>query len=406
MFVDLPQVSHNSTELTSGNDGKRANTGNMNIQAEIWNSPREFLATRQPDHPVHFFAPSILQAQATRFQRGFTGLVSFAVKSNPYPIVISNLLAAGVEAFDVASPNEIRLIRELAPYAAMHYNNPVRSRSEIQFAYEMGVRSFAVDGLREFDKLQEIVPPEDVEISVRFKLPVSGAIYDFGSKFGATPDKAAALLQQVAAAGYIPSITFHPGTQCEDPSAWHAYITQAAAIARNAQVTLKRLNVGGGFPCKMDGEAPNLEVFFALITNTAAAVFDVAPELVCEPGRAMVAESFAHAVRIKGINDQGAVFLNDGIYGGLSEFPVLAVDREFAIYSPQGVKRNGRAQPQKVFGPTCDSLDVLPNPLPIPTDTKEDDYILFQSMGAYVKGVTTDFNGYGQMETVTTLALM
>ncbi len=378
----------------------------MNIQAQIWNSPREFLAARQPDHPVHFFAPSILQAQAARFQRGFGGLVTFAVKSNPYPIVISNLLAAGITAFDVASPNEIRLIRELAPDAVMHYNNPVRSRSEIRFAYKMGVRSFSVDGLREFTKLAEIVPPSGVEISVRFKLPVSGAIYDFGSKFGATPAQAATLLQQVAAAGYIPSITFHPGTQCEDPSAWHTYITQAAKIAKKAQVTLKRLNVGGGFPCKMDGDAPDLEAFFALITNTVTANFDSPPALICEPGRAMVAESFAHAVRIKGISDHGAVFLNDGIYGGLSEFPVLAVDREFAVYSPQGVKRSGTPHPRTVFGPTCDSLDVLPNPMPIPSDTEEDDYILFQSMGAYVKGVTTDFNGYGQMETVTTLALI
>ena len=58
-----------------------------------------------------------------------------------------------------------------------------------------------------------------------------------------------------------------------------------------------------------------------------------------------------------------------------------------------------------VFGPTCDSLDVLPNKMSLPSDIADDDYIIFQNMGAYVKGVTTDFNGYGQLETVTVLSL-
>jgi ornithine decarboxylase len=36
-----------------------------------------------------------------------------------------------------------------------------------------------------------MVPPEGCEISPRFKLPVAGAAYDFGSKFGASVELAA-----------------------------------------------------------------------------------------------------------------------------------------------------------------------------------------------------------------------
>ncbi|PCJ76221.1 MAG: ornithine decarboxylase [Rhodobacteraceae bacterium] len=377
----------------------------MNITSKIWNSPSDYLQSRTPDHPVHFFAPSALQAQAKRFLGGFNGLVTYAVKANPEQAVLSNLLAAGVTAFDVASPNEIRLLRELAPHAVLHYNNPVRSKSEIEFAHKADVKSYSIDGFREFEKIEGIIPPKGVEISVRIKLPVSGAVYDFGAKFGATPEKAIELLRRVKSAGYIPSITFHPGTQCEDPQAWEAYITEAAAVARAADVTIKRLNVGGGFPAKTANGTPDLEHFFNVIDEAVTKAFPIRPALVCEPGRAMVAQSFTHATRVKSINDNGDVYLNDGIYGGLSEFPVLDVQRSYTVFPPIGGQRSDTKTMAQVFGPTCDSLDVLPNKLALPTDIADDDYVIFQNMGAYVKGVTTDFNGYGQLETVTVLSL-
>lgn len=377
----------------------------MNITSEIWNSPSDYLLARAPDHPVHFFAPAALQAQAKRFVDGFNGLVTYAVKANPEQTVLSNLLAAGVTAFDVASPNEIRLLRELAPHAVLHYNNPVRSKSEIGFAYKAGVKSYSVDSFREFTKIKDIIPPTGVEISVRTKLPVSGAVYDFGAKFGATPEKAIELSRRVKSAGYIPSITFHPGTQCEDPNAWETYIAEAAAVARAANVTIKRLNVGGGFPAKTASATPDLEHFFDVIDKAVTKVFPIYPALVCEPGRALVAQSFSHATRVKSINDTGDVYLNDGIYGGLSEFPVLDVQRSYTVLPPMGEQRSLINSLTQVFGPTCDSLDVLPHKLRLPIDITDDDYIIFQNMGAYVKGVTTDFNGYGQLETVTVLSL-
>ena len=57
----------------------------------------------------------------------------------------------------------------------------------------------------------------------------------------------------------IPSITFHPGTQCTDPAAWASYIREAAVIAERAGVKIARLNVGGGFPShRAEGVMPNM----------------------------------------------------------------------------------------------------------------------------------------------------
>lgn len=378
----------------------------MGLSKTIWTNPSEFLRTQQPVNPVMFFAPAVLQATARRFIDGFPGLVTYAVKSNPDEMVIQNLVAAGIQGFDVASPAEIEMIARLAPTAAMHYHNPVRARHEIEYAVSMGVKSYSVDSRSELQKLIEIVPA-GAEISVRFKLPVSGAAYNFGAKFGATVALAAELLKTVADNGFVPSLTFHPGTQCTDPMAWDAYLRAAAEICRLSGVKARRLNTGGGFPShRLNGVVPELEAIFALIERVADEAFDSnPPALVCEPGRGMVAEAFSLAAQVKGVRDDEHVFLNDGTYGNLDELPITGIIDRIAVISPEGQRRMGGLRPRVIFGPTCDSVDRLPGDVGLPGDIAEGDYVVFSGMGAYSTATNTRFNGFGDMVVATVMSL-
>ncbi|MFN7224070.1 MAG: type III PLP-dependent enzyme [Paracoccaceae bacterium] len=379
----------------------------MGLSKTIWTNPTEYLRVEQPENPVLFFAPTVVQALARRFIDGFPGMVTYAVKSNPTEEVIENLSAAGVRGYDCASGFEIDLIRRLAPDAAIHYNNPVRARHEISHAVKRGVKSYSVDSKSELAKLIEMVPAEGTEISVRFKLPVAGAAYNFGAKFGATEDVAVELLTLVAEAGFIPSITFHPGTQCTDPHAWESYIREAAEIARKAGVTIARLNVGGGFPNhRIHGVVPQLEETFALIDRVATEAFgDDRPLLVCEPGRALCGDAFTLAARVKALRDDSHVFLNDGVYGSLTELPLIGVIDRIEVLSPEGVKRDGDPQPRIVFGPTCDSVDRLPGEVPLPGDIAEGDFVIVHGMGAYSTVTNSRFNGFGDLGLATVLSL-
>ncbi|AJE45990.1 type III PLP-dependent enzyme [Celeribacter indicus] len=371
----------------------------MGLSKTIWATPGEYLRNHAPDHPVLFFSPAILQATARRFIKGFPGLVTYAVKSNPDEEVLANLVAAGIRGFDVASPVEMDTIARIAPGAAMHYNNPVRSRTEILHAVKLGVRSYSVDSHSELVKLGELVPADGVEISVRFKLPVEGAAYNFGAKFGATVEKAVELLTLASQLGFTPSLTFHPGTQCTDPHAWDKYIRAAAGIARDAGVKLARLNVGGGFPShRLSDIAPQLETTFDLIGRVAREAFgEDVPALVCEPGRGLVAESYSLATRVKAIRDDAHVFLNDGVYGGLSELHLVGVIDRIGVFGPHGVARGGEPVFRTVFGPTCDSLDKLPSELAFPAEMEEEDHVIFYGLGAYSVATATKFNGFGQI---------
>jgi ornithine decarboxylase len=374
----------------------------MSFANAIWPTPSAYLKTETPDQPVLFFAPVALQDTARRFLRGFPGLVTYAVKANDGRMVLENLVEAGLRAFDVASPDEMRKVRAVLPGAALHYNNPVRSRSELAIAAEFGVASYSVDDLGELAKIADVIDPKGIEIAVRLKLPVKGAAYDFGAKFGARPEDCVTLLREVVALGFVPAMTFHPGTQCADPEAWAVYIRACARVAAEAGVTLKRLNVGGGFAAHRTGPAPDLEAIFGAIERSVADAFPTSrPALVCEPGRAMVAEAYSLGACVKALRADGSVFLNDGIYGGLAEAPIIGNVDRISVVSVTGLLKSDRSAARVVFGPTCDSLDRLPDVVALPRDLAEGDWVVFHGMGAYSTATLTRFNGYGDVRLAT-----
>ena len=379
----------------------------MGLSKTIWTNLSEYLRAQNPENPVLFFAPSVAQGMARRFIDGFPGLVTYAVKANPGEAMVENLAAAGIRGYDCASPFEIALIRRLAPDAAIHYNNPVRSQQEIAFAVQKGVKSYSVDSRSELAKLIAMVPIDSTEITVRYKLPVAGAAYNFGAKFGATSEMAVELVKEVAAAGFIPSLTFHPGTQCTDPAAWETYIREAALIAERAGVTIARLNVGGGFPNhRVEAILPQLEETFALIDRVTGEAFGaLRPLLVCEPGRALCGDAYALASRVKALRDGTHVFLNDGVYGALAEMPVIGMIDRMEVVGAGGEKRTGAPVPRIVFGPTCDSIDRLPGELPMPADLAEGDFVVWYGMGSYSTVTNTRFNGFGDLQLATVLNL-
>ncbi len=377
----------------------------MQHMTAIWPDPETHLARQTPDLPVLYFSPRVLYETARNFRSKFNGTVTYAVKANPSPAILSNLVAAGVTAFDVASPAEMEAARAASAGAVLHYNNPVRSEREVAAGIAAGVASWSVDDAGELAKLAAV--PRESEIAVRFALPVAGAAYDFGDKFGAGPEQAADLLREVAASGRTPALSFHPGTQCEDAAAWVQYIEEAARIVARAGLRITRLNVGGGFAARRDHAIPDLDSVFAAIRNAVARCFGAqAPALLCEPGRAMVADSCTLAARIKGMRgDGGTVFLNDGIYGGLVDLRDMGLTGRVRVVSPEGALRRGDPRPRVVFGPTCDSLDRLPDGLGLPEDTQSGDYVLFPGLGAYSSAMSTAFNGYGLRDVATVMNL-
>jgi ornithine decarboxylase len=350
-----------------------------------------------PSQPAYLFCESELQRSARRFQLGFPGMVSYAVKANPNARVIRSLADQGISHFDVASEGEIELVASLCPQATLHFNNPVKATHTIESAYQRyGVRSFALDELAEFNKIHQACNGDpDILYSVRFKLEHCNASYDFGSKFGCTPAMAVTLLKTITAAGGRPALTFHPGSQCTDPDMYTRYLQTAADIANEAGVELAQLNVGGGFPAPYtNAAAPAMEYFFEAIHSAARQYFRHPPLLMCEPGRAMVASCVSLLTRVIHVRDEGhTLFINDGVYGGLLEQSVVDLQLPVACWR-EGRKLLTPATAYQVFGPTCDPVDRLKGEIPLPAGIRCGDYLEFGLLGAYSSATSTAFNGF------------
>src|SRR3569833_3175508 len=283
----------------------------------------QLIAAEEPDFPSFLFSEKEFHRSVKVFKKGFEGLLTYAVKCNPSPHILKQLHSEGLRAFDVASNTEMELVREFAPGAVMHYNNPIKSKREIERAYEeFGVRSFTIDHPQQLDQLAAIVTPSrDIEVTTRFKAGKALKSYDFGIKFGVMQDGAAEIVKLVDQMGFTPSLCFHVGGRGGGAGAEGRHIAAAAKISEEAGIELKRLNIGGGYPAPYPtSEAPPMDVYFAAL---AAAVKDnfgkSAPELIIEPGRALVTSSTSLLLRVKHQRGGQSVYLNDGAYGSLME---------------------------------------------------------------------------------------
>lgn len=110
-----------------------------------------------------------------------------------------------------------------------------------------------------------------------------------------------------------------------------------------------------------------------------------------------MAESFSLATRVRAIRDDQHVFINDGVYGALSELHLVGVIDRIEAYGPEGHKRFGAPVLRTVFGPTCDSTDKLPSDIGFPADMEEEDHVMFYGVGAYSLATATRFNGFGNL---------
>jgi ornithine decarboxylase len=356
------------------------------------------LQALQPIEPVYCVYPKVLSRVTREFLQGFPGTVMYAVKANPAPMVLRGLIAGGLREFDTASVPEMEQVQEVMPDATCHFMAPVKLPGAAARAYSHhSVRSFVVDHESELERLLDELPGRDVDIFVRLAAHDSDAVYDLSTKFGAYPEQVIALLRQVQASGARAALSFNVGSLVLRPAAYLRALEQCQQVLKRAGVPVRKLDVGGGFPAWYpDVEARPVHEFFSAIGRFACAIDDSGPvELLAEPGRALVAEGMSVVTRVL-LRKDGRLYMNDGVWGSFIE-PVIS---KGLVRYPTRVYRQGRLLETRetieftLFGPTCDSLDVLPRPFPLPANIQRGDWIEFGNMGAYSLTNRTGFNGF------------
>jgi ornithine decarboxylase len=364
------------------------------------------VARLRPSEPLVCLRPAAIAAAARHFVAAFPGDVLYAVKCNPEPRVLKALWAGGVRHFDCASLAEVALLRRLLPQAEVHFMHPVKARPAIREAWRRwDVTDFALDSLDELHKImQETVPlglvgePPRLGLFVRLAMPKGAAVYDLSGKFGAPVAEAAALLRAARPHAARLGICFHVGSQCLDPGAYARAMALAAEAIAEADVRVDIVDVGGGFPVSYpEVTPPPLADYIAAI---AGAGLPAPVRLWAEPGRALVAGGGSVVVQVQLRRGQ-ALYINDGVYGSLSDAGALGFRFPSRLVRPgPGGDSGAPLAPFSLFGPTCDSADRMRGPFLLPDDIDEGDWIELGQLGAYGTCLRTSFNGFDRAEVV------
>ena len=116
----------------------------------------ELVNALRPDYPVYCIRQGSINKSTKFFKDHFPGKTLYAVKTNPNEKVLKQIISNGIIDFDVASINEVKLIKKLKPEANLYFMHTVKSKNCISSAYfDHGVRSFALDNKDELRKILE-----------------------------------------------------------------------------------------------------------------------------------------------------------------------------------------------------------------------------------------------------------
>ena len=356
----------------------------------------ELVNTLKPENPVDCIRPTSIKKSIEFFKNNFPGRVLYAVKTNPNEKVIKIIINNGIKNFDVASINEIKLIRKIDDKVKIYFMHTIKSRESIKEAYfKYNIKDFALDSKDELLKILESTNnAKDLNLYVRIAISNEHAEIDLSRKFGALSSEALGLLRLCKEHGKRVGLSFHVGSQCMDKISFSKGIAEIGNIIKKTKIIPDVINIGGGFPSVYPDLKPEpLENYLEEIKKGLKNLkLDKMPEIFCEPGRAIVAESGSTIVKVV-LRKKQKLYINDGTYGSLFDAGVP----NFVL--PSKMITNGRVVSKKMtsfnfYGPTCDSLDYMKGPFLLPNNIKEGDYIELGQLGAYGTTFRTNFNGF------------
>ncbi len=331
------------------------------------------------------------RAQYRKLAKALPGVdLHYALKPLPHPAVVRSILALG-GWLDLATTGEVQLAHKLgADPARCIHTHPIKRDIDIRNALAAGVKVFVADNPDEVRKFRRYRDQAELLLRVSFRSP--GVVSDLSRKFGCDPQDALELARLAASIGVrLRGLSFHVGSQAPDArmhvQAIGVCAELLAAMRREKLGPLDTLDIGGGFPIDYLSEVTTIGRFCAPIRK-ALAQLPARVRIIAEPGRYIAGPSAIAVSSVMGRAQRAGkwwYYLDDGVYGSYSgqvfdhgRYPLRAL-------------RTGRLQPSVLAGPTCDSIDVVAEDVPLPR-LREGDLIVGAAMGAYTWASASEFN--------------
>jgi len=325
----------------------------------------------------------------------------YAVKSNPDPQIVETLFHLGA-GFDCASKGEIQQVLSMGcDPSRIIFANPCKHPDHILFAKENGVAMMTFDNMAELYKIHEHFP--EAKLVLRILPDDSYSIMPFGIKFGATLEDSFKLIEKCKELNMtLMGVSFHVGSGCLSGVAWVEALKLARKVfdeAIRVGFDMTLLDLGGGWPGTENGPL----TFADIGTEISPVIDELFPphvKVIGEPGRFFCTEASSLAVYIiskrERTNPQNPdetetqYYISDGVYGS---FNCIIFDHAKPEPSFLVDVSDRRLLPSCIFGPTCDSMDLVVKKTLLP-EHFPGEWLLFPNMGAYTRAAGSEFNGF------------
>ena len=328
--------------------------------------------------------------------------VFYAVKANPAPAILSLLRDRGSN-FDIASIYELDKVLALGvDPSRCSYGNTIKKSKDIRYFYEKGVRMFATDSEADLRNIAKAAPGSKVYARILTE-GTQTADWPLSRKFGCQTDMAMDLLVMARDLGLEPyGVSFHVGSQQRDIGAWDAAIAKVKVIFERLKeedgITLKMINMGGGFPANYINKTNDLKTYAEEIIRFLEEDFgDDFPEIILEPGRSLISNAGVLVSEVVLISRKSRTALNRWVFTDVGKFSGLIETLDESIKYPIYVEKKGELEEVVIAGPTCDSADIMYENYMygLPLNLAIGDRMYWLSTGAYTTTYSAvEFNGF------------
>jgi len=351
--------------------------------------------------PLFVIDCDVLRRQYRALAAALPGVdLHYALKPLPDATVVQVLARVG-SWFDLATSGEVDLVRNAGiPADRCVHTHPIKRDPDIRHALDYGVTTFVFDNP---DELAKFAPYRDrVRLLLRVSFRNPQAIIDLSRKFGCDADAAIGLIEQAGRSGLrVTGLSFHVGSQVGKPDKYVEAIDTCTGIIADVQQRglppLEELDIGGGFAIDYLEPAPAIDSFCAPIRSAlrrlpkGVRVFAEPGRFICGPAGISLSTVMGRARR----EGRWWYYQDDGIYGTFSgqqydkmRFPV------------EPVRGHDRPRyPCVISGPTCDSLDVIAEDIPMP-ELEIGELLIARQIGAYTVACATDFNFFPRAKVI------
>ena len=334
------------------------------------------------------------------------GKIYYAVKANPSNEVLDLLKNKGSN-FDIASIYELEKVMALGVKPEqISFGNTIKKARHIRAFYEKGVRLFATDSEADLRNIAKAAPGSKIYVRILTE-GSSTADWPLSRKFGCQTDMAMDLLVLARELGLDPyGISFHVGSQQRDIGAWDAAIAKVKVIFERLKeednITLKMINMGGGFPANYLTKTNTLQTYAEEITRFLQEDFgDELPEIILEPGRSLIANAGILVSEVVLVSRKSHTALERWVYTDVGKFSGLIETMDESIKFPIWTEKQGELEEAVIAGPTCDSADIMYENYKygLPLNLAIGDRMYWLSTGAYTTSYSAiEFNGFPPLE--------